>query len=250
MRSLHFLRYLLMRKTTKQLSPQTRFIPGNTSGKYEEAAGQLHTWGRACSALTKLLYSRVSRSGDRYGKRGCSQGKAKSTRRDVPAAAPPGRARPAALHRPPTPPEPQRPPSPPAATAAAVLPKPSAPHSPGTHGSHPSPGQRPGSPSPCGTEDARPPPRRDRPPARRPHRAHPAGPRAFGGARARPTNGPAERRPCCTLGGTPACPRGLPGNAVQRQSDGRTNFIARAPAPASRGHSPTDNDNKRCCCCA
>lgn len=82
------------------------------------------------------------------------------------ATAPLGWARPAALHRPPTPPEPEQPPSPPAATAATGLPKPSAPYSPGTHGSHPSPGQRPGSPSPCGTEEARPPPPRDRPAAR------------------------------------------------------------------------------------
>lgn len=91
-----------------------------------------------------------------------------------PATAPLGWARPAALNRPPTPPEPEQPPSPPAATAATALPKPSAPYSPSTHGSHPSPGQRPRSPSPCGTEEARPPPPRDRPPARRPHRAHPA----------------------------------------------------------------------------
>lgn len=35
-----------MTKAAKQLRTQSRFIPGNTSGKYEEAAGQLHTWDR------------------------------------------------------------------------------------------------------------------------------------------------------------------------------------------------------------
>lgn len=42
----HVFRYLFMTKAAKQLRTQSRFIPGNTSGKYEEAAGQLHTWDR------------------------------------------------------------------------------------------------------------------------------------------------------------------------------------------------------------
>lgn len=46
MLSLHLFTYLLMRKATRQLCTQTHFIPGNISGKYEEAAGQLHTWDR------------------------------------------------------------------------------------------------------------------------------------------------------------------------------------------------------------
>lgn len=167
-------------------------------------------------------------------------------RRDAAAAAPLGRARPAALHRPPTPLEPQQPPSPPAATA---LPKPSAPHSPGTHGSHPSAGQQPGSPFPRGAEEARPPPpgtgcRHGA------HRARPAAPRGSAGHSAA-TNGPAGR-------GRAACwAARLRARGVCREmqswppwtADRRNNLMARAPAPASWGHLPTDNDNRgyRCC---
>lgn len=46
MLSLHLFIYLLMRKATRQLCTPTHFIPGNISGKYEEAAAQLHTWDR------------------------------------------------------------------------------------------------------------------------------------------------------------------------------------------------------------
>lgn len=48
----HIFRYLPMRKAAKQLCIQSHFIPGNTSGKYEEALGQLHTWDREAPALT------------------------------------------------------------------------------------------------------------------------------------------------------------------------------------------------------
>lgn len=41
-----------MRKATKQRCTQLHSIPGNTAGKHEEAAGQLHTWDRESSTLS------------------------------------------------------------------------------------------------------------------------------------------------------------------------------------------------------
>lgn len=131
------------------------------------------------------------------------------------ATAPLGRACPAPLPRPPPPPEPEQPPITP--TAATELPGPSAPLRPGTHTSHPSPGQRPGNPSPCRHRTG---PGTTCPTAHCPHNTSaeptPQRPAAHGGAGQPPgtANETAGRRPRCTPGGTPAPPWCLPGNVV------------------------------------
>lgn len=129
------------------------------------------------------------------------QGKAKQSacppQGEMPAAAAPlGQARPAALHRPPTPHRPrppQRSPSPLPRTSPALTDSTSL----QAAARQPIPLWDRGAPATTAPGPAA---------ARRPHRAHPAGPRAVWRGHSTAHQWAGRKGPRCTLGGTPACP--------------------------------------------